>query len=321
MRILSSAPAASVARSPPSRPVATSSSTSSMADYDLGRAREGRGRRRPLLGRPGRRLRRRVGRSPARGEHWITHVMNAVDPRFVMPIFDGRSPPAARTTSTWRCPCRSRTPSAPYEECGVKLGDEQFAMAAEWEEAGRLALVRHRRGARAVRRVRPLRRRPPVLPDRRARHPRRGRPEVRDDGYDFAPSFSIWTTIEECLNPPVIWEEGAGLVHHRAVQRAGGVRLPRGDRAGRVRERRARGGAPRAALGRLPSGSPSSTASARSSSTSSGRSTSSASTGRRRCTGRAGRRGVTARRGGGLPARPGRPRRPDAGQDLRRAPG
>ena len=28
------------------------------------------------------------------------------------------------------------------------------------------------------------------------------------DGYDFAPSFSIWTTIEECLNPPVIWEDG-----------------------------------------------------------------------------------------------------------------
>ena len=28
------------------------------------------------------------------------------------------------------------------------------------------------------------------------------------EGYDFAPSFSIWTTIEECLNPPVIWEDG-----------------------------------------------------------------------------------------------------------------
>ena len=30
------------------------------------------------------------------------------------------------------------------------------------------------------------------------------------DGYDFAPSFSIWTTIEECLNPPVIWERDRG---------------------------------------------------------------------------------------------------------------
>ena len=31
------------------------------------------------------------------------------------------------------------------------------------------------------------------------------------EGYDFAPTFSIWTTIEECLNPPVIWERDRGL--------------------------------------------------------------------------------------------------------------
>ena len=30
------------------------------------------------------------------------------------------------------------------------------------------------------------------------------------EGYDFAPSFSIWTTIEECLNPPVIREADRG---------------------------------------------------------------------------------------------------------------
>ncbi|MGZ4491636.1 MAG: saccharopine dehydrogenase family protein, partial [Nocardioidaceae bacterium] len=30
------------------------------------------------------------------------------------------------------------------------------------------------------------------------------------EGYEFAPSFSIWTTIEECLNPPVIWERDRG---------------------------------------------------------------------------------------------------------------
>ena len=30
------------------------------------------------------------------------------------------------------------------------------------------------------------------------------------EGYDFAPTFSIWTTIEECLNPPVIWEKERG---------------------------------------------------------------------------------------------------------------
>jgi len=30
------------------------------------------------------------------------------------------------------------------------------------------------------------------------------------DGYDFAPTFSIWTVIEECLNPPVVWESERG---------------------------------------------------------------------------------------------------------------
>ena len=30
------------------------------------------------------------------------------------------------------------------------------------------------------------------------------------EGYEFAPTFSIWTTIEECLNPPVVWEKGRG---------------------------------------------------------------------------------------------------------------
>ena len=30
------------------------------------------------------------------------------------------------------------------------------------------------------------------------------------EGYDFAPTFSIWTTIEECLNPPLVWERERG---------------------------------------------------------------------------------------------------------------
>jgi saccharopine dehydrogenase-like NADP-dependent oxidoreductase len=31
------------------------------------------------------------------------------------------------------------------------------------------------------------------------------------EGYEFAPTFSIWTTIEECLNPPLIWERERGF--------------------------------------------------------------------------------------------------------------
>ena len=99
-------------------------------------------------------------------------------------------------------------PDEPYAKTGVKLGDDQFAMARQWEESGRLALV----GIGVE----------PGLSDVFARYAAdelfREIDEVgvRDGanlavaGYDFAPTFSIWTTIEECLNPPVIWERGRG---------------------------------------------------------------------------------------------------------------
>ena len=34
--------------------------------------------------------------------------------------------------------------------------------------------------------------------------------DLRIDGYPFATVFSIWTTIEECLNPPLVWEKERG---------------------------------------------------------------------------------------------------------------
>jgi saccharopine dehydrogenase-like NADP-dependent oxidoreductase len=34
--------------------------------------------------------------------------------------------------------------------------------------------------------------------------------DLRVPGEAFAPVFSIWTTIEECLNPPIIWERDRG---------------------------------------------------------------------------------------------------------------
>src|SRR3954470_4972734 len=73
-------------------------------------------------------------------EHAITHVMNAVDPVFDMSIFEGAF--AARADYLDMAMSLSKPhPEAPYEKTGVKLGDEQFAVASQWEEAGRLALV------------------------------------------------------------------------------------------------------------------------------------------------------------------------------------
>ncbi len=140
-------------------------------------------------------------------EHQITHVMNAVDPRFVMPIFNGAFAGGADYLDMAMSLSRPH-PTAPYAEVGVKLGDEQFAVADEWQSAGRLALC----GIGVE----------PGLSDVFARYAAdhlfseidelgvRDGANLSVDGYDFAPSFSIWTTIEECLNPPVVWERGRG---------------------------------------------------------------------------------------------------------------
>jgi saccharopine dehydrogenase (NAD+, L-lysine forming) len=140
-------------------------------------------------------------------EHRITHVLNAVDPRFVMPIFDGAFAAGADYLDMAMSLSRPH-PSQPYAETGVKLGDEQFAVAEKWQEAGRLALV----GIGVE----------PGLSDVFARYAAdnlfssieecgvRDGANLTVSGYDFAPSFSIWTTIEECLNPPVIYEKDRG---------------------------------------------------------------------------------------------------------------
>jgi saccharopine dehydrogenase (NAD+, L-lysine forming) len=144
-------------------------------------------------------------------EHRATHVMNAVDPRFVMPIFDGALAAGADYLDMAMSLSKPH-PESPYSRTGVKLGDEQFAAAEGWERAGRLALC----GIGVE----------PGLSDVFARYAADHLFEeidelgVRDganltvDGPDgepaFAPSFSIWTTIEECLNPPVIWEKDRG---------------------------------------------------------------------------------------------------------------
>ncbi|MGQ4451982.1 saccharopine dehydrogenase family protein [Streptomyces griseus] len=134
-------------------------------------------------------------------------LVNATDPRFVMPLFEAALA-AGVDYLDMAMSLSSPHPERPYEECGVKLGDGQFERAAAWEEAGRLALV----GVGVE----------PGLSDVFARYAAdelfdtveeigvRDGANLTVDGYDFAPSFSIWTTIEECLNPPVVWEKDRG---------------------------------------------------------------------------------------------------------------
>jgi saccharopine dehydrogenase (NAD+, L-lysine forming) len=130
----------------------------------------------------------------------VDTILNAVDPRFNPPIFQ-----AAFDAG---CTYLDMAMTLSSAETGEKLGDAQFAEADRWEKAGRLALV----GIGVE----------PGLSDVFARYARdelfseieligvRDGANLAVDGYDFAPTFSIWTTIEECLNPPVIWERDRG---------------------------------------------------------------------------------------------------------------
>jgi saccharopine dehydrogenase-like NADP-dependent oxidoreductase len=143
--------------------------------------------------------------------HGATHVLNAVDPRFVMPVFEGAFAAGADYLDM-AMSLSTPHPVDPFAKVGVKLGDAPFERAAQWEAAGRLALV----GIGVE----------PGLSDVFARYAadhlfsaidelsvRDGANlVVRNDAGEeiFAPSFSIWTTIEECLNPPVIFEKDRG---------------------------------------------------------------------------------------------------------------
>jgi saccharopine dehydrogenase-like NADP-dependent oxidoreductase len=73
-------------------------------------------------------------------EHRITHVMNAVEPKFVPTIFAGALAAGADYLDM-AMSLSEPHPTDPHSETGVKLGDDQFAQAPDWETAGRLALV------------------------------------------------------------------------------------------------------------------------------------------------------------------------------------
>jgi saccharopine dehydrogenase-like NADP-dependent oxidoreductase len=127
-------------------------------------------------------------------------ILNAVDPRFNQAVFAAAFDAGCTYLDLAMTLSNART--------GEKLGDAQFAQEERWRERGLLALV----GIGVE----------PGLSDVFARHAAdelfseidtigvRDGANLVVDGYDFAPTFSIWTTIEECLNPPVIWERERG---------------------------------------------------------------------------------------------------------------
>ena len=91
---------------------------------------------------------------------------------------------------------------------GANLGSHQWKQAAKWENKGRLAILGNGMD--------------PGVSDIFAKY---ASVELFDEvdeigirdgaaldvkGFEFAPSFSIMDAIEECTNPPIIWEKGRG---------------------------------------------------------------------------------------------------------------
>jgi saccharopine dehydrogenase (NAD+, L-lysine-forming) len=140
-------------------------------------------------------------------KYHVDVIMNAVDPIFNKQIFDAAYKVGA-IYMDMAMTLSEPHPDDPFHKPGLKLGDYQFEKAKDWEAKGLLALV----GIGVE----------PGMADVFARYAQdhlfdeideigiRDGANITIDGYEFAPSFSIWTTIEECLNPPVIWEKEKG---------------------------------------------------------------------------------------------------------------
>jgi saccharopine dehydrogenase-like NADP-dependent oxidoreductase len=145
-------------------------------------------------------------------EHNITHILNAVEPKFVPTIFSAAFTAGANYVDMAMSLSESHE-TDPFHLPGIKLGDAQYAVHEQWERAGKLALV-----GMGVE---------PGLSNVFARYAQDylfseidevsvkdgSNLVVRNEAGEeiFAPSFSIWTTIEECLNPPLMWTESKGF--------------------------------------------------------------------------------------------------------------
>jgi saccharopine dehydrogenase-like NADP-dependent oxidoreductase len=140
-------------------------------------------------------------------KYGVDLIMNACDPSFNIPIFEAAFSYGCNYMDM-AMTLSEPHPTDPFNKSGVKLGDYQFERAKRWEEKGLLALV----GLGVE----------PGMADIFARYAQdylfdqieeigiRDGANIEVKGYEFAPNFSIWTTIEECLNPPVIWEKDKG---------------------------------------------------------------------------------------------------------------
>jgi saccharopine dehydrogenase (NAD+, L-lysine-forming) len=135
-------------------------------------------------------------------------VVNACDPRLNPPIFKACFDSGVSYVDL-AMTLSEPDASDPYQKVGTPLGADQLSADGAWSEKNLLALV-----GMGIE---------PGLSNVFAKYASEHLFDeiheigVRDgsnlsiDGYEFAPTFSIWTTIEECLNPPIVWDSTRGL--------------------------------------------------------------------------------------------------------------
>ena len=142
-----------------------------------GESRDRRSRR-DALRRPGaRRVRSRRDRG-ACARRAVDVIVNACDPRLNPPIFAAAFDAGCHYLDM-AMTLSEPHPERPYELPGPHARRGAVRRVRPLEGARTARAGRHGRGARPLRRVRALRRRPPVLDDRRDRRARRRRPRGR----------------------------------------------------------------------------------------------------------------------------------------------
>jgi len=134
-------------------------------------------------------------------------IMNACDPVFNMPIFEAAHEVGCRYMDM-AMSLSKPDKKDPYGTIGLKLGDLQYEQHDRWVETDNLALC----GSGVEPGMINVFARYAVdhLFDEVHELNVRDADNLEVEGLDIAFGFSIWTTIEECLNPPVIWEKKKG---------------------------------------------------------------------------------------------------------------
>ena len=194
------------------------------------------------------------------------------------------------------------------------LGDEQFAARERVGGARAARARRDRRRARALRRLRALRRGRAVLGDRRGRRCATA-PTSSSRATSSRRRSRSGRRSRSASTRRSIWERERGWFTTEPFSEPEVFEFPEGIGAGRVRERRARGGRADPALGRLPAGDVQ--VRARRGVHRGAADAAQARARLDRAGARARRRGRAARRRRRGAARPGDARRPDDRQDVR----